>query len=407
MDEPKTSRSRGLLLFGGLGLGALMMFLADPSSGRRRRAMIRDRYQRTARKVQDGKDVVVRDAANRASGAMASAKGWLRRLGRHEDDAVLVERVRSALGRATSHASVIDTEANDGTITLRGDALASEVAAIVACVGRVAGVREVENRMNVHATPEGISALQGANARGGARVELMQSNWSPAWRSLAGAIGAGLTLAGWIRGGVRGLALGTVGSGLLTRAAINRDLKGLVKKGAAKGIVVQKSIYVDAPVHQVFEHWKVENFPQWMSHVREARPIGIDRHHWVVDGPANVPVEWDARIDSVVDDREMSWHSLPGSVVDNAGSVQFRPEADGTRVRVTVCYMPIGGEVGDAVAGALGRDPKSEMDDDLMRFKQMIEHGTPARDAAARARRTHVRLPAPLIRARGKSHAGD
>src|SRR5687768_197708 len=58
-----------------------------------------------------------------------------------------------------------------------------------------------------------------------ARMELMQQHWSPAWRSLAVAIGAGLTMAGWIRGGLSGLAMGTVGGGLVARATTNRDLK--------------------------------------------------------------------------------------------------------------------------------------------------------------------------------------
>ncbi len=384
-QEKRTSRSNGLFLLGGLSLGALAMFLADPNSGRRRRAAIRDQYARTARRVQEGKDVVVRDAANRAQGTVATAKSWLRRLARRDDDVVLVERVRSALGRATSHVSAIDVEAKDGSITLRGDALASEMPTIVACAEKVPGVKGVNNRIHKHATAAGISALQGGQARNGARLELLQSNWSPAWRSLAGAIGAGLTVAGWIRGGLRGIAIGTVGSGLMARAATNRELKTLVRpRLAGKGIVVQKSIYIDAPVGEVFGRWKVESFPQWMSHVREVRPLGDDRHHWVVDGPANVPVEWDARIDHVIENREMAWHSLPGSSVDNAGSVQFRPEGEGTRVRVTICYMPIGGEIGDAVARALGRDPKSEMDDDLLRFKQLIESGQAPRDAGAR-----------------------
>ena len=217
------------------------------------------------------------------------------------------------------------------------------------------------------------------------RLELLQEHWSPAWRSLAGAIGAGLTMAGWIRGGLGGLAMGTVGGSLVARATANRDLKSLVGAGThGRGIVVQKSIHIEAPVEDVYGHWKIENFPQWMSHVRRVTPLADQRHHWVVDGPADVPVEWESEITEAVDNERMAWRSIPGSSIDNAGSVRFTPENGGTRVQVTICYMPPAGVIGHAVAKALGSDPKSRMDDDLQSFKSMIETGQAAHDAALR-----------------------
>lgn len=67
--------------------------------------------------------------------------------------------------------------------------------------------------------------------------------------------------------------------------------------------------------------------------------------------------------------------------------IQERPHSGG-RGLVTLCYVPPGGVIGHAVARALGSDPKSRMDDDLMRFKTMIEGGSPPHDAAARRRST-------------------
>ncbi|HSN22504.1 MAG TPA: SRPBCC family protein [Usitatibacter sp.] len=373
IQERQRSGGRGLLILGGLGLGALAMYLADPQLGRSRRARIRDQYASAARKVQHGRDQVVRDASNRAAGVAASVRGWFHR--GPVDDEVLVERVRSALGRVTSHPQAVEVRLDQGHAILTGEALASEVRDIVACARRVRGVKSVEDRIVAYDSPEGVSSLQGGEARDGPRLEPMQENWSPAWRSLAGAIGAGLTVAGWIRGGVRGFTLGAIGGGLVARAATNRGVKSLVAIGSRrKGVVVRKTIHVDAPAEEAFRDWRIEDFPKWMSHVREVRPLGANRHHWVVDGPANVPVEWDSETHALEDKREMEWHSLPGSEVDNAGSVRFRPEGDGTRVEVTLCYIPIAGAVGQAVAQAFGRDPKSEMDEDLVRFKSAVEH---------------------------------
>lgn len=387
--DSNESGGKGSLLLAGLGIGALIMYLADPNSGRRRRARLVDQYQRTARVVQQGADVVLRDASHRALGTVAAVRGWMGERNQSVDEAVLEERVRSALGRATAHPHAVRVQVIGNNVTLHGEALAGEAGRIVACVKKVRGVRAVEDKLRRHGAAENFPTLLGRDSRGGVRHELMQDNWSPAWRSLAGAIGAGLTLAGWIRGGAHGLAMGTAGAGMFARAVANRDLKTLVGVGdASRGVVVQKSIHVDAPVDDVYRHWTIENFPHWMSHVREVRPLGDNRHHWVVEGPAKMPLEWDSEITHAVANQEMEWRAVPGSSVDNAGRVQFMPEGDGTRVQVTICYMPPGGVIGHAVASALGSDPKSRMDDDLMRFKALIETGQPPRDAGAHKQRT-------------------
>ena len=377
------SSGNGKLLLAALGLGALAMYLGDPRSGRRRRARLTNQYRRTARLVQKGAEIVRRDATQRASGTISSVRGWIDERGEDLDDAVLQERVRAALGRATPHRRAIQVQVAGNQVTLHGDALAHEADRIIACARRVRGVRGVQSMLRLHDSSENFPTLQ----RGGphASFEAPQDNWSPAWRSLAGAIGAGLTLAGWIRGGAHGIAMGTAGAGMFARAIANRDLKTLVGVGDAnRGVVVRKAIHIDAPVSEVYRNWTIENFPLWMSHVREVRPLGGNRHHWVVEGPARMPIEWDSEITSAVGDREMEWRALPGSTVDNAGRVRFVPEGDGTQVEVTLCYMPPGGVVGHAVAKALGGDPRSRMDDDLMRFKSLIETGRPPHDAGAR-----------------------
>ena len=149
----------------------------------------------------------------------------------------------------------------------------------------------------------------------------------------------------------------------------------------SRGIVVRKTLHINAPVAEVYHHWSVENFPQWMSHVKEVRPLEDGRYHWVVDGPGGVPVEWISEITSAVENRELAWRSVEGSTIDNAGHVDFTEEKGGTKVQVTLCYMPPMGHIGDFVARALGADPGSRMDDDLARFKALIE--TPAQDTAA------------------------
>jgi uncharacterized membrane protein len=377
-------QGNGLLL---VGVGAALMYFFDPQNGRRRRALAQDRYQYTVRKLQEGKRVVVRDAAYRASGLVAQAQRVVKRQGLSPDDAVLQERVRAALGRIVSHPHAVETRAQDGCITLGGAVLAAEADSLLACVKGVRGVRSVENRLSVFDEPGQIPSLQGGVARTGERAEWMQRNWSPANRAAAGALGAGLAVFGLFRGGLGGLVLGALGSGLVARAATNQDLRSIVGAGAdCQGVRIRKAIHIAAPVERVFEYWaNFENFPQWMSHVRSVRDEGANRYHWIVDGPAGVPVEWHSELHDVIENRQMGWRSLPGSMVDHSGRVQFEDDgAGGTRVQVNLCYLPIAGMVGHAVAKAFGTDPKSEMDADLMRLKSRIETGILPHDAAAR-----------------------
>jgi uncharacterized membrane protein len=373
-------------VLGAIGVGAALMYYFDPQAGRRRRALVRGQWEYTLRKLEEGQRVVARDAANRATGLMAQAKGLVRRDKAGRDDVVIVERVRSALGREVSHPHAIEVQASEGTVTLSGAILAHEVENLVSRVGCVRGVKEVVTNLSVHDEPGNIPALQGGDARAGNESELAQTYWSPSTRAAAGGVGAGLALFGFLRGGLGGLALGLLGSGLLARSATNMPVKSIVGVGPnCEGIRIHKAIQVDAPVERVFEYWaNFENFPQWMSHVRSVRDEGNNRYHWVVDGPAGVPVEWHSELIDVIENHQMGWRSMPGSMVDHSGRVVFEADPNGgTRVQVELCYVPVAGVVGHAVAKVFGSDPKTEMDDDLARFKSHVETSNAALDPPA------------------------
>ncbi|HET9651203.1 MAG TPA: SRPBCC family protein [Usitatibacter sp.] len=209
----------------------------------------------------------------------------------------------------------------------------------------------------------------------------MGGPWNPTSRAAAGALGAGMLAYGYFCGGLRGFVYGLIGGGLLARATTNRDLVTLAR---GDSLPIEKTIRIAAPVEQVFAYWRnLENFPQWMSHVREVRYIGGDRFHWTVDGPAGVPIEWDSELLNVVENREMTWRSVEGAAVSHTGRVRFEPDGNGTRVHVQLRYAPLGGVIGHAVARAFGVDPRSEMDDDLLRIKSLVETGRLPRDSAA------------------------
>ena len=371
------------ILMGG-ALGALAMYFLDPHEGRRRRARTRDKMVHAGKRLNEASKVTARDTVHRAYGMIAAT----RKLFKHEEvaDDVLIERVRAELGRVVSHPHAVEVAADRGHITLSGPILSEEVRPLLRCVRHVPGVKAVSDRLTVYegAEAQHVSSLQGGHPRQGTRFELFQENWSPAARLAVGSLGAALVAASFrARAGMCAL-LGLSGSALLARAASNQSLRALLGfADPSHGIVVQKTINVDAPVEEVFSFWtNYQNFPRFMHNVREVQ-VHDDVSHWVVAGPAGVPVQWNARLIEVQPNSLLRWRSIFGSAVKHEGWVRFeRNGGGGTRVTVHLRYLPPGGAFGHAVATIFGADPKSEMDADLLRMKSMIETGRPPHDAA-------------------------
>ncbi|HEX2197129.1 MAG TPA: SRPBCC family protein, partial [Burkholderiales bacterium] len=369
-------------------LGALAMYFLDPQQGRRRRARTRDKAVHASRVLNEAGKVTARDTVHRAKGVWMST----RKLFDHESvgDDVLVERVRAELGRFVSHSHAVEVAAEGGHVTLSGPILADEVRPLLRHVRRVPGVRAVSDRLSVHEDGAGVSALQGGQPAPGSRFELMQENWSPAARLAVGSFGASLMATAYrVRGTGACALLALAGGTLVARAATNKKLSLLLGiADPADGIVVQKTINVDAPVEEVFAFWTdYQNFPRFMRNVREVQ-VHEDTSHWVVAGPAGVPVQWNARLEEIVPNELIKWRSTRESSVKHEGWVRFEANRHGgSRITIRLCYVPPGGAFGHAVAALFGADPKSEMDSDLLRMKTIIETGRVPHDAARPASR--------------------
>jgi len=103
--------------------------------------------------------------------------------------------------------------------------------------------------------------------------------------------------------------------------------------------------------------------------------------HWIAKGPVGTDVEWDAEIVTDKPNEVISWRSLDGADVKQAGAVRFEraPGGRGTVVRVKLQYRPVGGKLGSAVAKLMGKDPEKQIKIDLYRLKQELETGEIAR----------------------------
>jgi uncharacterized membrane protein len=211
-------------------------------------------------------------------------------------------------------------------------------------------------------------------------------------RALSAAGGGALALTGLVRRGPAGVALAAAGGWLLYRSATGRDpLYRALGINTAKtnpgplasvrhkeGIKVKHSVTVNRPQEELFRFWRnFENLPRLMSHLESVTVLDGGRSHWVAKAPAGRTVEWDAEIHTETVNELISWRSLEGSQIANAGSVRFRPAPGGrgTEVTVTLEYSPPLGHVGATLAGIFGEEPGQQVREDLRRFKQQMEAG--------------------------------
>ncbi len=154
---------------------------------------------------------------------------------------------------------------------------------------------------------------------------------------------------------------------------------------SGKGLKYEESLTIHAPVQQVFRFWRrLENLPRFMRHLENVTETDSKHSRWTVRGPGSKRVHWDAEIIEERENEMISWHSLPGAEVHNAGSVWFRPAANeqGTILKVSVKYSPPAGKLGAMFAKLFGKDAARQVSEDLRQFKSIMESGESQRMAA-------------------------
>ena len=143
-----------------LGIGAALMFFTDPQSGRKRRDDFRNQVDTANRRLRHARDVIATDATNRAHGALVETRKWLQ--------------------------------------------------------DRRAAVREGE------LLPRDLPSV--SRVASNLAAPWLAPHWSPTQRAAAGALGAGMAMYGYFRGGFKGLAYTALGGALVARATTNREL---------------------------------------------------------------------------------------------------------------------------------------------------------------------------------------
>lgn len=160
------------------------------------------------------------------------------------------------------------------------------------------------------------------------------------------------------------------------------------------------AVTVNKTPQEVYDFWRgLERLPRFMQHLESVEWLDERTTRWRAKAPMG-RVGWDAELVDDVRGERIAWRSLPGATVPNEGSVDLRPAPGGrgTEVRVHLTYSVPGGRVGRGFARLLGEEPHQQVEDDLRRFKQVLETGEVVRSDGSpeghRASRQLLQRPA-------------
>jgi len=185
-----------------------------------------------------------------------------------------------------------------------------------------------------------------------------------------------------VRRGRLALATGAVAGVTAVDAVCAQQLTALtrVSAGSPDGRFVhaRKRITINRPAEALYRFWRdFSNLPRFMRHLESVQPLGERRSHWRVKVPGGIALQWDVEMTEERPNELIAWRSLEGSPVQHSGTVRFEsaPGGRGTVVTAEMEYRPPGGAVTAAAAKLIGMAPEQQLQEDLRRFKQLMETG--------------------------------
>ncbi|HSI70653.1 MAG TPA: SRPBCC family protein [Gillisia sp.] len=185
-------------------------------------------------------------------------------------------------------------------------------------------------------------------------------------------------------GKILGIAGGVVAGGaLLFKGATGNwpffGGDGKDKAGVNNIVDLESKLTIDRPREELYAYWrKLENLPNFMSHLKEVQQEDAKISTWVAKIPGGLgTIEWDAEIVQERTNEILRWRSLPGAEIDNAGEVHFEDALDGegTIVETKISYRPPAGDVGGYAAKLLNPAFEKIVKKDLKEFKTFMESG--------------------------------
>ncbi|MDQ6663836.1 MAG: SRPBCC family protein [Acidobacteriota bacterium] len=203
------------------------------------------------------------------------------------------------------------------------------------------------------------------------------------WVSAAG--GSALFIYGLRRRDPAGFLLAGLGAALFyrgasghcqVREAIGHGAKQLRHDPGQTFLSIHKAVTIDKQPHEAFDYWRnLANLPRFMDHLHSVT-VNDDKHsHWIAKAPLGKTIAWDTEIIRETRGRFIEWRSVSGGEMESSGSVRFskRQNGRGTKVHYSFRYEPPANSVGLIVSKLFGTNPAKQVQQELHKFKQVIE----------------------------------
>jgi uncharacterized membrane protein len=150
------------------------------------------------------------------------------------------------------------------------------------------------------------------------------------------------------------------------------------RQGSAPDALISASIIVSKTSQECYDFWRdPENMTRISPMVESVTVLDSRTSRWCIRSPLGQRIEWDSKITGEIAGERLSWRSVDGGGLYYAGVIRFeRATGDrGTLVSLSAHLRVPGGSAGIGLAKLLGTNPRSEIREDLRRFKQLLETG--------------------------------
>jgi uncharacterized membrane protein len=145
-------------------------------------------------------------------------------------------------------------------------------------------------------------------------------------------------------------------------------------------INVRTRVVVNRARQDVYAFWRnLENLPLFMKHLAMVRELDESLSTWTVRIPGGLgTIQWDAEIVKDIEGSELSWQSLEGASIANAGKVNFTDTpGNGTCIDVMITYRAPLGTIGEGISRLLTPALNHTIKEDIRGFKYYIENYHP------------------------------
>lgn len=200
----------------------------------------------------------------------------------------------------------------------------------------------------------------------------------PAPGSIIGgmAVAGAMIAYGMRRRGFVGSAVGIAGAGLLASLLTPRVAPRVARAAAARrSIDVEGAFVVQRPAAEVFAFFRnFEHFPLLGGLLHSVDDFDDGRSRWRVKGAGGTLVEWNVIVTKYVPSRVIAWESVAGGPVESRGTVRLHAVGEsGTRVDVSLHYLPLTDAAARAFRPFVSRGPERRMRDAIGRIEDAMQ----------------------------------